>query len=137
LLTYWISINLTAEVVVSMLNIVNVYDCDKIDEIAHNGNGILKKVRAYYDGDFQTPIDFIDYVIVPPGTTIGIHTHRNNEELYFIVKGKGKMYLQDDERPVKEGDVIVNPVGGKHGLTNDSENDMMIFIIQVSLEKRS
>lgn len=110
---------------------INVYECEKETEISHNGMGTLRKVRAHHANDFSTNIDFIDYIEVPPGVSIGTHQHGYNEEIYFIVEGNGTMLIEDEKYNVKSGDVIVNKINGTHGLMNHSSADMKIFIIQV------
>lgn len=113
--------------------IVNVYKSDKEVEISHEGEGIIQKIRAFNTEDFKTSIDFIDYIIVPSGASVGVHKHGLNEEVYFVISGKGEMIINSKERNVKSGDIIVNPLAGIHGLVNNSENEMRILIFQVSL----
>ncbi|HFK1758436.1 cupin domain-containing protein [Bacillus cereus ATCC 10876] len=112
----------------------NAFTSTLIDEVSHEGNNPLRKVRLYEKNDFKTPLDFIDYVMVPPNTTIGIHTHDNNEEIYFILEGTGEMLIGNDKVNIKEGDVIVNPAYGTHGLINNSDDHIKIFIFQVNAD---
>lgn len=35
-----------------------------------------------------------------------LHAHKQNEEVYIVVSGNGRMYLDGVEHPVSEGDVI-------------------------------
>ena len=117
--------------------IVNIYHSVKDKEQAHNGMGLLEKVRPYTSKDFKSPVDFLDYVIVPSNASIGMHTHGANEEVYFILKGEGTMIINHEGFKVCPGDIIVNSVEGTHGLINDSKQNMEIFIFQVSLTKEA
>ncbi|MEK5521661.1 cupin domain-containing protein [Heyndrickxia sp. FSL W8-0423] len=110
--------------------IYNVYKSDLIYEVSHGGIGLLKKIRL--DSNFETSIDFIDFVVVPPGSTIGRHRHQENEEVYFVIEGKGQMIINNVNYEVSTGDVIINPLYGEHELKNDSQNNMNLFIFQVS-----
>ncbi|HDR7992369.1 TPA: cupin domain-containing protein [Bacillus cereus] len=92
-------------------------------------------MRAFHSGDFYTPIDFIDYIEVPPKARIGLHKHQLNEEIYFIISGNGEMNMNGEIKRVKPGDIIVNSVYDTHGLTNDSNENINIFIFQVSSQK--
>lgn len=114
-------------------HIRNIYMAKKLKETSHSGVGKLDAVRLFEKGSFNSAIHFIDYVIMPPGATIGLHQHADNEEIYFILKGKGTMLLDDQSYQVSPGDVIVNRVGGTHGLNNDSQEDIEIFIFEVGL----
>jgi 3-dehydroquinate synthase len=112
----------------------NAFLSERYDEISHGGTGYLNKIRLFNYDFFDTPIDFIDYVIMPPGSTIGLHTHQNDEEIYFIIKGNGIMEADEEIFDVKTGDVVVNKVGGTHALSNASTEDIELFIFQVSLD---
>jgi mannose-6-phosphate isomerase-like protein (cupin superfamily) len=112
--------------------IQNVFSTEYFFEKSHNGAGVLEKVRAFEKKDFKTKIDFIDYVIVQPDHTIGYHQHTENEEIYFILKGSGLMNIGCKTVDVCSGDVVVNGCGESHGLINNSEEPMEIFIFQVS-----
>tara|TARA_Y100000385_G_scaffold272235_1_gene312901 strand:+ start:258 stop:590 length:333 start_codon:yes stop_codon:yes gene_type:complete len=46
------------------------------------------------------------------------HTHAGQEEVYFFIKGKGEMTIDDDTFTVKEGDVICIEDGEFHKVYN-------------------
>ena len=48
------------------------------------------------------------------------HKHEGQEEIYFFIKGKGEMTLDDDRFPVEEGDVILIEDGVFHKVHNTS-----------------
>ena len=46
------------------------------------------------------------------------HTHAGQEEVYFFIKGKGEMTIDDDTFTVKEGDVVCIEDGEFHKVYN-------------------
>ena len=46
------------------------------------------------------------------------HTHEGQEEVYFFVKGKGEMTIDDNTFAVKEGDVVCIEDGEFHKVLN-------------------
>src|ERR1700729_2257697 len=51
--------------------------------------------------------------IVPPGkSAVPFHSHRVNEELFFILEGEGEVRIGADTFKIKQGDLISNPPGG-------------------------
>lgn len=51
--------------------------------------------------------------VIPPGkAAFPQHSHRVNEELFFIVEGTGELRLGDATHAVRAGDVIACPPGG-------------------------
>ena len=55
---------------------------------------------------------------VAPGATTAAHYHPNTEEIYYILAGTGRMWIDDEERDVKAGDAISIPPGKVHKITN-------------------
>lgn len=68
------------------------------------------------------------YDVVPPGKrACPFHSHRGQEEMFFIVKGRGTLRYGEETRPVRAGDFICCPTGGPetaHQLVNDSDADL-------------
>ena len=49
------------------------------------------------------------------------HKHEGQEEVYFFVKGKGEMLIDDNRFPVEEGDVICINDGEFHKVHNTGD----------------
>lgn len=68
------------------------------------------------------------YDIVPPGKrSCPFHSHRAEEEMFFIVKGTGTLRYGNETRKIRAGDVICCPTGGPetaHQIINDSASDL-------------
>ena len=79
-------------------------------------------------------IKFIHDNTIPPKSTFGYHEHTeaNIEEWYYCVSGSGIMQLDDKEYPLTPGDLCVCRTNGKHGLINNSEEDLRIIVICAS-----
>ena len=111
----------------------NVHSASKQQVTAHDGVGKIKSCRVFSGFEFESKCDFVDHSILPPGTSIGVHTHGNNEEMYFVIKGRGLMNVDGKEVEVSEGDLILNRCRGTHGLTNRSDEPIEILVFQVSV----
>lgn len=110
----------------------NVFSAAKEWVVAHEGEGQIEFVRAFESKDFNTGLSFIDYVEIPPGSSIGIHRHGDNEEVYFIVEGSGIMTTNDEQYRVHGGDLIVNYRGWSHGLKNNMDMPLKVLVWEVS-----
>ena|SRR3974377_2398568 len=95
----------------------------------HGGEGHIWFRRLLSSQDFQSNIDFIDVTIIPPGSTIGQHSHLANEEVYFVSSGSPLINVDGDRRRLKEGGVAVVRSGQWHELVNDTQQDVKIFVI--------
>ena len=107
----------------------------QLQESSHDGQGPVDLYEIWGRSDFESNIDFMDRVVVPPNSTIGYHKHGNNEEMYVVLKGQGTMTINGEPVAVKAGDMILNPAHGEHGLVNDSDSAIDLLVIQVSLDR--
>lgn len=101
-----------------------------------NGKGEMLFARVWKDEDFATQWSFVDHVILPPGASIGAHTHGKNEEMYIILSGSGVMTVDGETRTVHRGDMILNRVNGTHGLENTSNADVELLVVEVAAGKK-
>jgi mannose-6-phosphate isomerase-like protein (cupin superfamily) len=99
--------------------------------VAHGGAGTIGFKRVVTNGAGGA-YRFLDLSIVPPGATIGVHTHEpDNEEIYVVIAGQGRMRLDDREFDVSAGHVIINGAGGTHGLSNTGDCDLKLMVIEI------
>jgi mannose-6-phosphate isomerase-like protein (cupin superfamily) len=108
------------------------------DEIAaktllsnHGGIGPIEFRRLLTDADFVGPVNFIDFTKIPPGSTIGAHEHRENEEIYCVSKGMPLIIVGDMPMRLQPGSVAVVHSGQTHSLINDTDEEVHIFVVQV------
>jgi mannose-6-phosphate isomerase-like protein (cupin superfamily) len=62
----------------------------------------------------------VTWVNVDPGSGQRPHSHAP-EQVYVVVRGRGKMKVSDEERLVEEGDLIYIPPYTLHGIENLSD----------------
>ena len=65
------------------------------------------------------------YDVVPAGkASCPFHSHRAEEEMFFVVSGTGTLRYGNESRKIRTGDFICCPVGGPetaHQIVNDSD----------------
>lgn len=64
--------------------------------------------------------------VVPPGKrAFPFHRHHVIEELFFVLSGAGEYRFGDERYPVRPGDIIAAPAGGKaHQLINTGAEEL-------------
>jgi|SRR5262252_6008638 len=113
---------------------VSLADVDAIERSAeHGGSGTITFRRLLDASCFEAPVDFVDFTIIPPGSSIGRHTHHCNEELYFVASGNPLMRVSGTQQRISRGTVTVVHNGGWHELINDTSENVEILVIQVRL----
>lgn len=71
------------------------------------------------------------FQVFQPGTELGfLHTHKNHEELYFFLSGKGEFQVDGEVFPIAEGSVVrVNPAG-KRSVRNNGTTPLVMLCVQ-------
>lgn len=59
-----------------------------------------------------------------------LHSHRRNEEVYIVVKGKGRFQVDGDEIELVEGSVVRVDPPGVRCITADAQNSLRYICIQ-------
>ena len=61
------------------------------------------------------------------GQTTEEHYHIHSEEIYYILRGKGRMWLENDSRDVQTGDGIAIPPGKRHKIENTGKVPLVLL----------
>jgi mannose-6-phosphate isomerase-like protein (cupin superfamily) len=67
--------------------------------------------------------------ILPVGAAVGKHFHRETEEIYYILAGKGEMTVGDETTEVDAGDAVFIPKNHAHTLKNTGNEPMKILLV--------
>ncbi len=67
--------------------------------------------------------------ILPPGVAVSRHFHRETEEIYYILSGKGEMTVGNETAGVSAGDAVFIPRDNIHTLKNTGNEPMKIMLI--------
>lgn len=95
---------------------------------SHGGKGVYT-VRTHFEKEFDSSMSYIREIVLKAGSSVGVHKHDGDEEIYYFVSGKGVMTVDDQEREVEPGDVVLTKTGSSHGLRNSAEEDMIFFVV--------
>ena len=75
--------------------------------------------------------------VLPPGKcSCPFHSHRAEEEMFFIVRGIGTLRYGAETRKVRAGDFICCPTGGAetaHQIINDSESELAYISVSTMM----
>ncbi len=79
----------------------------------HDGEGTLI-CKSLLDGFESERLSIMHFDDMPAGVTIGMHTHTSNEEIYYLVSGKGILTYDDNKYEMKAGDISLCKIGHSH-----------------------
>lgn len=61
---------------------------------------------------------------LPAGSATTPHFHRESEEFYYVLDGRGTMELDGDRRPLRPGDAVIIPPGAWHQIHADGDVEL-------------
>ena len=99
-------------------------------EKAAGGEGALLGQFAYTRKQTNEKDAFreIGWLTLPPGASIGLHKHDNNEDVYIIISGQGIFTDSNGkETEVKAGDITIARPGQSHALKNAGEEPLVFL----------
>lgn len=71
------------------------------------------------------------FQLFAPGTETGfLHTHKNHEELYFFLSGKGEFQVDGKIFPISEGSVVRVAPAGVRSVRNNGTEPLVMLCVQ-------
>lgn len=75
--------------------------------------------------------------VVPPGRrAFPLHSHRVNEEMFFVLGGAGEVRIGPDSFPIRQGDIIACPPGGPetaHQIVNTGTAELRYLAVSTKV----
>ena len=82
----------------------------------------IAKAANFTAVDFGKMSEIKDYTF--------LHTHKNHEELYFFLSGKGEFQVDGEVFPIQEGSVVRVAPAGKRSVRNNGTEPLLMFCVQ-------
>ena len=71
------------------------------------------------------------------GDFVAPHSHRDVEEICYIINGTGHIVLNKKQQAVKRGDLIYVPPKTRHKITHTGKHPLRIITFSVSIPDKS
>ena len=91
------------------------FDLKKADytvNIAKNDNLVSKMIC--YDVGQSTPV----------------HSHKTQDEVFYVIEGRGTMFLNSEEVLIEPMDALFVPAGTKHGIKANKDSRLVITFVK-------
>ena len=83
----------------------------------------MKKVNL-----FESPRMFCDVYCLEPGQNQPLHTHNDNDKLYYVLSGTCSVQIGEQIESLSPGHLAIAPAGVAHGVQNDSEDRAILLV---------
>lgn len=95
------------------------------------GPDTTMKGKVFAGAALKTTGSEISFQYLNPGEgTPFLHSHKQHEELYIIVKGKGEYQVDGEVFPISEGSVIRVAPDGMRALRNNGTEPIVMICVQ-------
>lgn len=84
----------------------------------------LLKGSKYANTDYSVGIRKIK-----PGENSPEHSHKECDELYYIISGTGVIEIENQSKEIKQGDIVIIPQKASHLVKNTGNSEMEFLVI--------
>ncbi len=75
-------------------------------------------------------------LLYAPGQTTPDHKHSDIDEVFYVISGEGTITINNEEKLLKEKDIIFSPNGETHGFNNTSSDNWVVLQIKIDISKK-
>ena len=76
-----------------------------------------------------TPRALLDLYCLAPGQAQRPHTHADQDKIYVVLEGHGRIHLDGAEEVVSPGEAVVARAGVAHGVVNDGTAPLILLVV--------
>lgn len=103
---------------------------DKININMRGGDGQVAIREVLLKGEYKGNARLVGTITLEPGCSIGAHVHKNEEEIFYIIKGTATYNDNGSEVTLNEGDSCLCLGGEEHSIANRmSEGTVQLFAV--------
>lgn len=102
-----------------------------IEEMEMEGGARIRWLITHRDG---APNFSMRLISIPEGKNTPFHSHNYEHEI-FIIEGKVKATIDDDEKEAKNGDYVFIPPNAYHGMVAEMDT-RLICIVPVDVARQ-
>ncbi|MDY5954733.1 MAG: cupin domain-containing protein [Kiritimatiellia bacterium] len=94
------------------------------------GEGAVLVEKWFKPEAFGAKVRMCNRLTLQPGSSIGLHRHEGEDEIYLILSGAGTVLDEKGvAQSVSEGDAILTGKGESHALRNDGHEPLTLAAI--------
>jgi mannose-6-phosphate isomerase-like protein (cupin superfamily) len=106
----------------------------EVRERMRDGKGNVEIVHIFKKEELKGNVRLFARLVLKKDCSIGFHYHEGEEEVYYIISGKGVVDDDGTNSVVKAGDAVMTGGGAGHSIMN-SEEEPLEFLAVILLYK--
>lgn len=95
------------------------------------GTGVIEVYQFLDSEDMQARGMGCTRLVLPVGSSIGIHQHLDSVEQYYVISGCGVFHDNGEDKLIAAGQIGVMEPGAYHGIANTGETEMVVVSVHL------
>lgn len=101
----------------------------ELREKMRDGNGTVEIMHIFPSNELKGKCRMFAKITLQPGCSIGLHAHVEEEEVYYILQGKGRVEDGGKVFEVNAGDAVLTGDGASHAIENISQGSLEMLAV--------
>ncbi|PLV59994.1 cupin domain-containing protein [Thermotoga sp. KOL6] len=97
------------------------------------GKGEVEMAHLLSQETMRNKLRLFALMKLPPNSSVGLHKHEGEFEIYYILSGEGVFHDNGKDVPVKAGDVCFTDSGESHSIENTGDKNLEFLAMIVLL----
>ena len=93
------------------------------------GEGEVKIYHLFEPGEYRGHARLIARLVLAPGCSIGPHEHKEEEEVFYVLKGRARVTEDGASFELGPGEAAITGGGRTHALANIGEEDLEVLAV--------
>lgn len=111
-------------------------DTDKLkqDNDVYSGKGVLYG-RIFSPEVFRTDWNYVDHLVIPPGSSTEKHQLEGVEEVYYVINGNGLVTVGSETAKIQKDDSFHAGLGEEISWSSSGNENLEILVIGIAASK--
>ncbi|MDP4093746.1 MAG: cupin domain-containing protein [Bacillota bacterium] len=101
----------------------------EIKDQMRGGKGSVEIMHIFKQQELTGKARLCAKISINPGCSIGLHEHVNEEEIFYVIKGKGIVNDNGEVKEVAKGDSILTGGGAVHSIENTGSDVLELVAV--------
>ncbi len=97
------------------------------NEQMKGGDGTVKIINYAEKEEINGKCRLMAKIVLEPGCSIGEHTHENEEEIFYIIKGTATYFDNGEWKELRDGDSAICLGGQTHSISNRTNGTVEVI----------
>ena len=94
-----------------------------------DGDGRIEMLHIFKQEELKGKVRLFARLKLEKNCSIGYHKHENEEEVFYVVEGRGTVTEDGREYNVESGDAVLTAGGSEHSIKNSFDAPLVLVAV--------